>query len=85
LLVQRKVTKRKDTHLTPNPARLKKSLSFRCDIHVATSLKQTSCLFSNDFFPVLGVLAWAGDQKQKGKSNHKIAGKRFRTAKLPGG
>ncbi len=47
---------------TPNssvfPARFGKLLSFRRDIHVATSLKCTSCTCANNFPAMLGELIW---------------------------
>jgi len=40
------------------PARFGKFPSFRYDIHVASSLKRTSCAFSGNFPPMLGELIW---------------------------
>ena len=57
--------KRKDTHLTPVSCALQKIAVVPMRHPCRNVTKTNSCLFSSDFLPVLGVLAW--DEKSKAK------------------
>src|SRR3954466_14682487 len=61
----KKVTKKRRPISFVHPARFGKLSSFRSDIHVASSLKRTSCAFYGNFPPMLGELTWESKSKKQ--------------------